>query len=656
MKIAVCIKQVPVVSMLKFDNETRRVVREGVPNEVNPYDVLSLSLAVRLKGEHASTGSAQATSTNSGQAASAGSGQVEVVALTMGPPQASDALVQALAMGADRAVHLNDRAFAGSDTLATSRALALALEREQPDLVICGRNSTDAETGQVGPEIAEILGVPQITAVSKLDMNPEAGTISATRLTDEGYQELECPMPALVTITDGAAEEVYPRREAMQEAASRPIEQLTAADLTDDTSRFGLDGSPTWVDEIFSLESTRLGTVVRDLPPQKAVAQMMEFLEERGVFGPSTGSGRTGVARGPRLEKGPSTGSGQAPSTSSGRTEGAIWVVAEVIGGGVRPVTLELLGRARELAAQIGATVEAVLIGDDDEGRIRQLTAYGADTVHIAGGSGLYPSTSSGQATYDTEAHTAALTAAIKAQSPFAVLVPSTANGRDLAARVAGRMELGLTGDCVGLDIDDEGRLSQLKPAFGGSIVAPILSRTLPNMATVRPGILTACEPDETVEPVVNRIDVGTVEASGVRVLRSVSDESAEGAELERAARVVSVGMGIGGPENLGPIRELASALGASIGTTRDVCDLGWLPRQYQIGLSGKAVAPELYVAVALRGPFNHTVGIQRSGTIVAINNSARSQIFRASDFGILGDWNEIVPELTRAIRQRLGV
>lgn len=611
MKIAVCIKQVPVVSMLKFDNETRRVVREGVPNEVNPYDVLALSLAARLKEEH----------------------QAEVIALTMGPPQASDALVQALAMGADRAVHLNDRAFAGSDTLATSRALALALEREHLDLVICGRNSTDAETGQVGPEIAEILGVPQITAVSKLEVDAMVGSISATRLTDEGYQELECPMPALVTITDGAAEEVYPRREAMQEAASRPIEQLTAADLTDNLSQFGLDGSPTWVDEIFSLESTRLGTVVRDLPPQEAVAQMMEFLEERGVFDPSTSSGRTVPARGPRLEPG---------------SQGAIWVATEVIGGVVRPVTLELLGRARELASQIGTNVEAVLIGDEDEGHIRQLTAYGADTVHVAAGPGLTE--------YDTEAHTAALVVSINAYSPYAVLVPSTANGRDLAARVAGRLELGLTGDCVGLDIDDEGRLSQLKPAFGGSIVAPILSRTLPNMATVRPGILTACEPDESVEPAVNRINVGAVKTSGIRVLRSVSDESAEGAELEHASRVVSVGMGIGGPENLGPIRELASALGASIGTTRDVCDLGWLPRQYQIGLSGKAVAPELYVAVALRGPFNHTVGIQRSGTIVAINNSARSQIFRASDFGILGDWNEIVPELTRAVRSRLSV
>ena len=408
MKIAVCIKQVPVVSMLKFDNETRRVVREGVPNEVNPYDVLALSLATRLAREHGA----------------------EVVALTMGPPQASDALVQALAMGADRAVHLNDRAFAGSDTLATSRALALALKREQPELVICGRNSTDAETGQVGPEIAEMLGLPQITAVSKLDMDPASGTISATRLTDEGHQELECPLPALVTITDGAAAEVYPRREQMAEAASRPIEQLTAADLTDDTSQFGLDGSPTWVDEIFSLESTRLGTVVRDVPTDEAVAQLMAFLEERGVFDSDSSSRAGGADRGPRLERG---------------QQGAIWVAAEVIGGTVRPVTLELLGRARELASQIGANVEAILIGDDDEGHIRELTAYGADTVHVAGDAAL--------AEYDTETHTAALTAAIRAHSPFAVLVPSTANGRDLAARVAGRLELGLTGDCVGLDI-----------------------------------------------------------------------------------------------------------------------------------------------------------------------------------------------------------
>lgn len=608
MKIAVCIKQVPVVSMLRFDNESRRVVREGVPNEVNPYDVLGISLAADLKAEQG----------------------CEVVVLTMGPPQAGEALVQAMALSADRAIHLNDRAFAGSDTLATARALALALQREQPDLIICGRNSTDAETGQVGPEVAEMLDMPQITAVSQLTFDDDGEAVLATRLTDEGHQELKCDLPVLVTVTDGAAEEVYPRREAMEEARLRPLEQLTAADLTDDPSQFGLEGSPTWVDEIYSLESSRLGTVVRNLPPEELVARLMDFLEERGVFDGGAASGRTAIPRGPRLER---------------AERGAIWVVAETMGDEVRPVTLELLGRSRELAAEIGTSVEAVLIGENDEAYIRTLTAHGADVVYLADAPGLE--------TYDTEAHTRVVAEAIGAHSPSAVLVPSTANGRDLAARVAGRLGLGLTGDCVGLEIDDEGRLSQLKPAFGGSIVAPILSRTRPDMATVRPGILSACIPDDSIDPIVVSLEPGRIERSRVRVINTVVDESSEGAELERASRIVSVGKGIGGPENLGPIRDLAEALGASIGTTRDVADLGWLPRQYQIGLSGKAVAPDLYVAVALRGPFNHTVGIQRSGTVVAINNSARSQIFRASDFGILGDWMGVVPVLAAAVRER---
>ena len=610
MKIAVCIKQVPVVSMLRFDNQTRRMVREGVPNETNPYDVLGLSLAARLKAEHGA----------------------EFVVITMGPPQASEALVQAMAMGADYAIHLNDRAFAGSDTLATARALALALEREESDLIICGRNSSDSETGQVGPEIAEMLGIPQITAVSSLDIHQDGNSLTAIRLNDEGRQEIECDLPALISVTDGVAEETYPSREDMEEARHKTIWELTAAGLSGDTSQFGENGSPTWVNDIFSVESGRSATVIRNATPEDAVSQVMEFLDERGVFDADSSSRQQPTSRGPRTKRGDC---------------GAIWVAAEVMGGDVRPVTLELLGRAREIAPTLGTNVEAVLIGSGDESHIRELTAYGADTVHLADSPDL--------ALYDTEAHTAVLAAAIQEHSPFAALLPSTANGRDLAARVAGRLNLGLTGDCVGIEIDDEGRLSQLKPAFGGSIVAPILSRTLPNMATIRAGILTECAPDYSIEPVINRLDTANVEPSRIRIVESVSDESAEGAELERAARVVSVGMGIGGPENMGPIRELAEALRASIGTTRDVADAGWLPRQYQIGISGKSVAPELYVAVALRGPFNHTVGIQRSGTIVAINDSARSPIFRAADCGIVGDWREVVPVFTSAVRKRLS-
>ena len=610
MKIAVCIKQVPVVSMLRFDNETRRMVRDGVPNEVNPYDVLGVSLAARLKAEHSA----------------------EVVVITMGPPQASEALVQAMAMGADRAIHLNDRAFAGSDTLATARALSAALQGEECDLIICGRNSSDSETGQVGPEMAEMLRIPQITAVSKFEVVEDGSALAAVRLTDEGHDEIECDFPALISVTDGVAEETYPGREDMELASNKPIRELTATDLSNDTSQFGESGSPTWVNDVFSVESGRSGVVIRDATPEDAVSQVMDLLDERGVFDQAASSERTATPRGPRSERGDC---------------GAIWVATELMGGNIRPVSLELLGRARELAPILGTSVEAVLIGSGDESHIRELTAYGADTVHVADSPHL--------AHYDTEAHATVLTEAIQERSPYAVLLPSTTNGRDLAARIAGRLDLGLTGDCVGIEIDEEGRLSQLKPAFGGSIVAPILSRTLPNMATIRAGILSACTPDYSIKPVVNTLETSERNVSHVRVLNRVSDESAEGAELERASRVVSVGMGIGGAENMEPIRELADALGASIGTTRDVADAGWLPRQYQIGISGKSVAPELYIAVALRGPFNHTVGIQRSGTIIAINDSPRSPIFRAADCGIVGDWREVVPVFTGAIRKRLS-
>ena len=608
MKIAICIKQVPVVSMLRFDNESRRVVREGVPNEVNPFDVLAVSAVAQLK-QHA---------------------DVEAVVYTMGPPQAADALVQCLAMGMDRAVHLVDRAFAGSDTLATARALALALRRESFDLILCGRNSVDAETGQVGPEVAELLGLPQVTGVRSLELDAQAARVIVERETDEGHERLSCPLPALVTVTEGVAPEAFPRPDAVQAARSVPIEQLTAAELSDDPSLFGTDGSPTWVGEIFSEESDRDAIVVRNVPVDDSVARLMQYLEERGVFRNADDADGGAVPRGQMRECGET---------------GSIWVVAELLGGDVRPVTLELLGRASELATRLGTNVEAVLLVDGVERHAALLTAHGADAVWLADDARL--------GRYDTETHTAILARAVRNHAPYAVLLGATANGLDLAARLAARLDLGLTGDCIGLDLDDHGRLVQLKPAFGGSVVAPILSRTRPQMATVRPGILTPAAPDFAVPPDVRTLDVGNLADPRVRLLGSVPAATAEGAELEHARVVVSVGMGIGGPENIGVARELADALGGSLGATRDLVDAGWMPRQHQVGLSGKAVSPRLYVAIALRGPLNHTVGIRKAGTVIAINNSPRAPIFRAADFGIVGDYADVVPALTVAVRGR---
>ena len=304
MKIAICIKQVPVVSMLRFDNESRRVVREGVPNEVNPFDVLAVSAVAELK-QHT---------------------DVEAVVYTMGPPQAAEALVQCLAMGMDRAVHLVDRAFAGSDTLATARALALALRRESFDLILCGRNSVDAETGQVGPEVAEMLGLPQVTGVRRLELDEQAGEVIVERETDEGHERLSCPLPALLTVTEGVAPEAFPRPDAVEAARAIPIEQLTAADLSGDASAFGVEGSPTWVGEVYSEESDRDAIVVRNEPVDASVARLMEYLEERGVFQDTDDADGGATPRGPlRRNAARRARSGSWPSCWQARSARSRW-------------------------------------------------------------------------------------------------------------------------------------------------------------------------------------------------------------------------------------------------------------------------------------------------------------------------------------------
>src|SRR5258708_2875621 len=174
LKMIICIKQVPLLSALRFNQQTRRLIREGVPLELNELDVYALTEAIHLRDLHGG----------------------EVIALTMGPPQARTALATALAMGADRAIHLNDRAFGGSDTMATARALAAAIQREGCDLVFCGRHSIDAETSQVGPEIAEMLGIPQVSAIQHIELQQtqERWTALVTRETDEGNETLRAPL------------------------------------------------------------------------------------------------------------------------------------------------------------------------------------------------------------------------------------------------------------------------------------------------------------------------------------------------------------------------------------------------------------------------------------------------------------------------------
>lgn len=605
MKTIVLIKQVPVVSAMKLDPETKVLKREGVPSEVSSFDIRALLKAVELRNTHGG----------------------EVVVMTMGPPQARAALEHCLALGADRALLLTDRAFAGADTLATSRALALALQREGYDLVLCGRHSTDAETGQVGPEVAEILNIPQITGARKLTITENMLTVE--RETDSGFETVACALPTLLSATEDLAPEKFPNKADKEKAKEKPIQEITASDLSTDLSQFGSSGSPTWVESVQTVEVTREKKILEgDLPTQ--VQTLVQTLLERGLFG---------------TWKDNSAQSAEAEETKKSIGGKAVWVVAETLGTTLRPVTLELLGKAGELSAQYGGEVGVLLMGRDGQQYVSTLAAHGAEVIYLADDQRLAP--------YTTEIHTALMTQAITTHKPGVVLLGSTAIGRDLAPRVAARLGLGLTGDCVDLDVNAQGQLLQYKPAFGGNIVAPILSRTTPEMATVRPGMLKKAHPTAGRQARLEHLHLDAATTSRVTVVSQTGEDAGRAAALDSAEIAIGIGKGIGGTANFPVIEKLADVLGgAPLAATRDIADLGWIHRQHQIGLTGRAIAPKLYFAIGIRGAFEHTVGIRRAGIIVAINKNAKAMIFQNADFGIVGDYAEVVPLLTTALQE----
>ena len=596
-------KFVPVISQIKFDYDTKTIIRDGVPSEVNPFDLLGLVRAVELKNAP----------------------EDEVVVISMGPPKASEGLTTCAALGADRTVLLSDRALAGSDTLATSRALSLALQREQPDLIICGRNSSDGETGQVGPEIAQIMGWPHISHVRKLNLGADGKSVVVERMTDEGFQTLECDLPVLVCVTDGVAPELFPNREQMERAEGIEAEVLTCSDLSDDLSLFGADGSPTWVDEIRLVEPNRLGVLLQETAPEDVAKQVAESLRQRLAE----------LAAESETNSGPSTG---PLPRYPGVTDKSIWVVAENTSKGLAPVTFELLGKARELTDFTKSEVVAVLISPPQESTISELVSYGADRVLVLDNSRLGP-------VYGL-AVSATLIGAVAKETPYAVLFASTADGGDLASRLAAKLDLGLTGDAINLEIDSEGRLVQLKPALGGNVVAPILSKTLPNLVTLRPGMLNPAEPEPDAIPIVEEIPVALFGGPDIRLISEEFQENQEGILLSNASVVMGVGMGVGSAENVAKIQEMARSIGASVATTRDVVYEGWLAQQLQVGISGRTIMPTVYISVGIKGAFNHTVGLQRTGVIIAINQNRRAIMFRSSDFGIVGTWEEFLPPL----------
>ncbi|MBN1434849.1 electron transfer flavoprotein subunit alpha [Candidatus Fermentibacterales bacterium] len=340
-------------------------------------------------------------------------------------------------------------------------------------------------------------------------------------------------------------------------------------------------------------------------------------------------------------------GSGQG-TPDSGSYRG-ILVVGEQREGVVDHSTLELLGAARRLSEADGSVVSVLLMTAQPGEWPSRLIAGGADVVLLA----EHPCFSH----YLTEPCARLLEKVILTTKPAVVLAAATTTGRDLMPRVAARIDTGLTADCTALEIDGEsGLLLQTRPAFGGNIMATILcERTRPQMATVRPRVMKALEPEPGREGRVEKLELEPGDpVSRVELLDFTPLE--EGAiDITESETIVSGGRGMKSPESFPMLQELADLLDGSVGASRAAVDAGWVPYPHQVGQTGKTVQPRTYVACGISGAVQHLVGMQSSDRIYAINRDPRAPIFQVCTEGFVGDLFEILPALARELRRRRG-
>jgi len=335
--------------------------------------------------------------------------------------------------------------------------------------------------------------------------------------------------------------------------------------------------------------------------------------------------------------------------------QGDVWVFAEQEDGTLHDVSLELCGKARQLADELGVEVAGVLAGWGVSDLAGRLIAHGADKVYLVEDERL--------AHYQTQPYARVLCTLIERHRPQIVVYGATALGRDLAPRVASAMRAGLTADCTDLQIGDvleastdtvhKNLLLQIRPAFGGNIIATIVNfDRWPQMATVREGVMPLREPDSSRK---GRVIRETVELDETELALKIIERHREQKKVNlKAARViVAGGAGVGSKENFELIYELAGVLGAAVGASRAAVDSGFIGKEHQVGQTGTTVRPALYIACGISGAIQHRAGMEESAKIIAINTDPDAPIFSIANYGIVGDLNQVIPMMIKAVRER---
>jgi electron transfer flavoprotein alpha subunit len=325
-----------------------------------------------------------------------------------------------------------------------------------------------------------------------------------------------------------------------------------------------------------------------------------------------------------------------------------VLVFAEVTEGKISSIAAELLGCGRGLAAEMGGDLSAVLVGSNVASLAPSAIAAGADRVFVVDDPLL--------ADYATDSYVSVLEKVVKQASPGVVLLGQTSIGRDLAPRLAFRLGTAATMDCVALAIDPATkRLMPTKPVYGGNARAIFTYETDPQVATVRAKVMSPMAPDASRKGEVVNVAAGLDPAAiRTKVVQKVKEEL-KGIKLEEAAVVISGGRGMGGPEGFKDLDELAKVLHGAVGASRPACDSAWIPDTQQVGLTGKVVTPDLYIAVAISGSSQHMAGCSGAKVIVAVNKDPEANIFKEARYGIVGDWKKVLPAFTAKVKELLA-
>ena len=323
-----------------------------------------------------------------------------------------------------------------------------------------------------------------------------------------------------------------------------------------------------------------------------------------------------------------------------------VWTIAEQREGELRKITYEMVSEGRRLADALGQELTTVLLGSDIKEKAAELAKYGADKVIVASDPRLEP--------YTTDAYVAVISELVKAGDPTILILGASVQGKDLSARLAASLNVGMAQDCTAFAIED-GNLVATRPIYAGKAYAKLTyENSFPQMATARPNVMSIGTPDEsrTAEIVDGSfsLDDDSLKTKVVDIVKDVSGK----VDLTEADKIVSGGRGMKGPENYKILEDLADLIGASVGASRSAVDAGWRPHADQVGQTGKVVSPTLYIACGISGAIQHLAGMSTSKVIVAINKDADAPIFQKADYGVVADLFEAVPALTEEVKKYL--